>query len=125
MKFRKSMLSASIATALMFAAAAHAQDTAPQNQTTSGDQRQTQASSDQNNTQPGTETPQQLGTIQVVGVRAAQALSLETKKAANSQVEVVSAIDIGKLPAKNVADTIAQLPGVNIADAAGAEGGFD
>src|SRR6185437_16071786 len=51
--------------------------------------------------------------------------SLETKKAANSQVEVVSAIDIGKLPAKNVADTIAQLPGVNIADAAGAEGGFD
>jgi iron complex outermembrane receptor protein len=117
MKFRKSMLSASIATALMFAAAAQAQNASPQDQTPSDQQ---QAS------QPGTqETPQQLGTIQVVGVRAAQALSLETKKAANSQVEVVSAIDIGKLPAKNVADTIAQLPGVNIADAAGAEGGFD
>src|SRR5690348_10085010 len=116
MKFRKSMLSASIATALMFAAAAQAQNASPQDQTTS-DQQQT--------SQPGTkETPQQLGTIQVVGVRAAQALSIETKKAANSQVEVVSAIDIGKLPAKNVADTIAQLPGVNIADAAGAEGGF-
>ncbi|WHZ20657.1 MAG: N-acetylglucosamine-regulated TonB-dependent outer membrane receptor [Rhodanobacteraceae bacterium] len=121
MKLRKSMLSASIATALLFAAAAQAQ--APQ--TTSGNPQQTQASSDQN-AQPGTkETPQQLSTIQVVGVRAAQALSIETKKAANSQVEVVSAIDIGKLPAKNVADTIAQLPGVNIADAAGAEGGFD
>jgi len=118
------MLSASIATALMFAAGAHAQGAAPQNQTTSGDQQQAQAPSDQN--KPGTkETPQQLSTIQVVGVRAAQALSIETKKAANSQVEVVSAIDIGKLPAKNVADTIAQLPGVNIADAAGAEGGFD
>ncbi|MBN8737489.1 MAG: TonB-dependent receptor [Xanthomonadales bacterium] len=124
MKLRKSMLSASIATALMFAAGAHAQGAAPQNQTTSGDQQQAQAPSDQN--KPGTkETPQQLSTIQVVGVRAAQALSIETKKAANSQVEVVSAIDIGKLPAKNVADTIAQLPGVNIADAAGAEGGFD
>ena len=122
MKLRKSMLSASIATALMFAAAAQAQNASPQ--TTSTDQQQSQTS-DQN-TKPGTkETPQQLGTIQVVGVRAAQALSLETKKAANSQVEVVSAIDIGKLPAKNVADTIAQLPGVNIADAAGAEGGFD
>ena len=119
MKFRKSMLSASIATALMFAAAAQAQNASPQDQTPS-DQQQSQA------VQPGTkETPQQLGTIQVVGVRAAQALSIETKKAANSQVEVVSAIDIGKLPAKNVADTIAQLPGVNIADAAGAEGGFD
>jgi len=119
MKLRKSMLSASIATALMFAAAAQAQNASPQDQTTS-DQQQSQAS------QSGTkETPQQLGTIQVVGVRAAQALSLETKKASNSQVEVVSAIDIGKLPAKNVADTIAQLPGVNIADAAGAEGGFD
>lgn len=117
MKFRKSMLSASIATALMFAAAAQAQNASPQDQTPSDQQ---QAS------QPGTqETPQQLGTIQVVGVRAAQALSIETKRAANSQVEVVSAIDIGKLPAKNVADTIAQLPGVNIADAAGAEGGFD
>lgn len=124
MKLRKSMLSASIATALMLAAGAHAQGVAPQNQTTSGDQQQAQAPSDQN--KPGTkETPQQLSTIQVVGVRAAQALSIETKKAANSQVEVVSAIDIGKLPAKNVADTIAQLPGVNIADAAGAEGGFD
>jgi len=125
MKFRKSMLSASIATALMFAAAAQAQNASPQTQTTTTDQQQNQTSSDQN-TKPATKaTPQQLGTIQVVGVRAAQALSLETKKAANSQVEVVSAIDIGKLPAKNVADTIAQLPGVNIADAAGAEGGFD
>src|SRR5690348_4008194 len=119
MKFRKSMLSASIATALMFAAAAQAQNASPQDQTPS-DQQQSQTS------QPGTkETPQQLGTVQVVGVCAAQALSIETKKAANSQVEVVSAVDIGKLPAKNVADTIAQLPGVNIADAAGAEGGFD
>jgi iron complex outermembrane receptor protein len=120
MKFRKSMLSASIATALMFAAAAQAQNASPQ--TNPNDQ---QSQTDQR-TKPGTkETPQQLSTIQVVGIRAAQALSLETKKASNSQVEVVSAIDIGKLPAKNVADTIAQLPGVNIADAAGAEGGFD
>jgi iron complex outermembrane receptor protein len=120
MKFRKSMLSASIATALLFAAAAQAQGAAPQDQTTPNDQQQNQTPSDRSS-QPGTrENPQQLGTVQVVGVRAAQALSLETKKAADSQVEVVSAIDIGKLPAKNVADTIAQLPGVNIADAAGA-----
>ncbi|HEY9110182.1 MAG TPA: TonB-dependent receptor [Rhodanobacteraceae bacterium] len=125
MKLRKSMLSASIAAALMFATAAQAQNASPQNQTTATDQQQNQTSPAQNPRPGAEENPQRLGTIQVVGVRAAQALSLETKKAADSQVEVVSAIDIGKLPAKNVADTIAQLPGVNIADAAGAEGGFD
>ena len=122
MKFRKSMLSASIATALLFAAAAQAQNASPQNQTGSTDQ--SQAAKDKQAADQK-QTAQTLGTVQVVGVRAAQALSIETKKAANSQVEVVSAVDIGKLPAKNVADTIAQLPGVNIADAAGAEGGFD
>jgi len=124
MKFRKSMLSASIATALMFAAAAQAQNASPQNPTNSTDQQQSQAAKDKQAADQK-QTAQTLGTVQVVGVRAAQALSIETKKAANSQVEVVSATDIGKLPAKNVADTIAQLPGVNIADAAGAEGGFD
>ena len=122
MKFRKSMLSASIATALLFAAAAQAQNASPQNQTNGTDQ--SQAAKDKQAAQQK-ETAQTLGTVQVVGVRAAQALSIETKKAANSQIEVVSAVDIGKLPAKNVADTIAQLPGVNIADAAGSEGGFD
>ncbi|HET9818979.1 MAG TPA: TonB-dependent receptor [Rhodanobacteraceae bacterium] len=128
MKFRKSMLSASIAAALMFATAAQAQSASPQDQSTTNDQQQPQTATGQQAAPTQDEkqqTVQQLGTIQVVGVRAAQALSLETKKAADSQVEVVSAIDIGKLPAKNVADTIAQLPGVNIADAAGAEGGFD
>jgi iron complex outermembrane recepter protein len=134
MKCNKTMLSASIAAALLFTVSAQAQDTAPQNGATpSSDQQQPQTATGQQaqttaapGAKPGTkETPQQLGTIQVVGLRASQALSLETKRDANSHVEVVSAVDIGKLPAKNVADTIAQLPGVNIADAAGAEGGFD
>jgi len=120
MKFRKSMLSASIATALLFAAAAQAQNASPQGQSTANDQPQAGTGAQTDSTQKKKETVQQLQTIQVVGVRAAQALSLETKKAANSHVEVVSAVDIGKLPAKDVADTIAQLPGVNIADASAA-----
>jgi iron complex outermembrane recepter protein len=133
MKFHKTMLSASIAAALMLSVTAQAQDNAQQGQAvTSTNQQQPQTATqrqaqttNQNNKTGTKETPQELGTIQVVGIRAAQALSLETKRYSNSQVEVVSAVDIGKLPAKNVADTIAQLPGVNIADAAGAEGGFD
>jgi iron complex outermembrane receptor protein len=103
----------------LFAAAAQAQGASPQGQSSDADQQQAQAGKNKK------DTLQTLETVQVVGVRAAQALSLETKRAANSHVEVVSAVDIGKLPAKNIADTIAQLPGVNIADAAGAEGGFD
>ncbi|MGH8115568.1 MAG: TonB-dependent receptor plug domain-containing protein, partial [Rhodanobacteraceae bacterium] len=129
MKFRKSMLSASIAAALLITVAAQAQDTSSQGQTTTnGQQQKPQTATDQQadsaQIKKKKKTAQQLGTIQVVGVRAAQALSLETKKAAVSHVEVVSAVDIGQLPAQNVADTIAQLPGVNISDAAGAEGGF-
>jgi iron complex outermembrane receptor protein len=119
------MLSASIATALLFTAAAQAQTAPPQIPATNADQQQGQAGTDQANKADKKNEPKTLGTVEVIGIRNSQALSLETKKAANSQVEVVSAVDIGKLPAKNVADTIAQLPGVNIADAAGAEGGFD
>ncbi|HET7930636.1 MAG TPA: TonB-dependent receptor, partial [Rhodanobacteraceae bacterium] len=125
MTFRKSMLSASIAAALLFTAAAQAQNAPPQIPATNADQPQGQAATDQAKKSDKEQEPQTLGTVEVIGIRNSQALSLETKKAANSQVEVVSAVDIGKLPAKNIADTIAQLPGVNIADAAGAEGGFD
>lgn len=123
MKFRKSMLSASIATALLFTAAAQAQSAPPPIPATNADQ--SQATTDQAKNADKKQEPQTLGTVEVIGIRNSQALSLETKKASNSQVEVVSAVDIGKLPAKNVADTIAQLPGVNIADAASSEGGFD
>ncbi len=117
MKFRRTILASSIFAALCLSATAYAQDTT---QGTAQNDMATQT----NNTQKQKEVTE-LEAIKVVGVRAAQALSIETKKQANSHVEVVSAEDIGKLPAKDVADTIAQLPGVNIADAAGAEGGFD
>jgi iron complex outermembrane receptor protein len=115
MKFRKSMLSASIATALLFAATAQAQNAAPQDQT--GDQ-QGQATTQQ-------QKLQQLETVQVVGIRNAAALSLELQKAAVSNIDVVTAEDIGKLPAKNVADTLQAIPGVQLATGSAGEGGFD
>ena len=40
-------------------------------------------------------------------------------------MEVVTAEDIGKLPAKNVADTLQRLPGVNVGTSSAGEGGFD
>ncbi len=66
-----------------------------------------------------------LGTVVVVGIRDSEAESLALKKDAASHVEIITAEDIGKLPAKNVADTLQRLPGVNISSSSASEGGFD
>ena len=50
--------------------------------------------------------------------------SLNSKKNADAVVEVVTAEDVGKLPAKNVADTVQRLPGVNISSNSGGDGAF-
>ena len=113
MNHRKTLLAASIVAGLCLSVGAYAQDGTQTQQTT--------------NSQDGKakKNVTQLNAVTVTGIRNSEALSLDTKQDANSHIEVVSAVDIGKLPAEDVADTIAQLPGVNISDAAGAEGGFD
>jgi iron complex outermembrane receptor protein len=69
-------------------------------------------------TQPDTQV------VEVKGIRAAYASSLGAKKSADAIVEVVTAEDVGKLPAKNVADTMQRLPGVNISSNSGGDGAF-
>jgi len=112
MSHRKTLLAASIVAGLCLAGALHAQDA-----TQTGDTATT----------PRTDRDKvkQLGTITVTGIRNAETESLETKKAFDSHVEVVTAEDVGKLPAKNVADTLQRLPGVNISSSSASEGGFD
>lgn len=112
MKHRKTLLSASVFAALCFAGAAAAQDAgaAPNG----ADPQQ----NDSNDTR-------HLGTIEVHGIRGSTEASLQLKKSADSHISVVTAEDIGKLPAKNVADTLQRLPGVNISTQSGNEGGFD
>src|SRR5215813_233385 len=68
---------------------------------------------------------QKLPSVQVLGIRESLARSLETKRNADSVIEVITADEIGKLPDKNVADALQRLPGVTISSAAGGEGGFD
>ena len=63
--------------------------------------------------------------VTVVGVRAALEKSLQQKRDASSDVEVVTAEDVGKMPDRNVADALQRLPGINTASQAGGEGGFD
>ncbi|TMH97403.1 MAG: hypothetical protein E6H46_15025, partial [Betaproteobacteria bacterium] len=64
-------------------------------------------------------------TITVTGFRFSLERSLETKRNADSVVDVVTADDIGKLPDRNIADAVQRVPGVTISSAAGGEGGFD
>ena len=61
----------------------------------------------------------------VTGIRASLQQSLEVKRDANARLEVVTAEEVGKLPAHNVADTLRGLPGVNISSSSADEGGFD
>jgi TonB-dependent receptor len=120
MKVSKSMLSASIATALLFAAAAQAQSASPQDQATTNDAQPAPAAQAQATGQTqaaaanGQSEPQTLGTIEVVGFRASLMKSLQTKRAADATVDAVTADDIGKFPNTNVAEAMTLIPGVTI-----------
>ncbi len=68
---------------------------------------------------------QELETVVVTGIRASQEKSLNLKRRAETHVEVITAEDIGKMPDKNIADSLQRVPGVTISSAGASEGGFD
>lgn len=103
MNHRKSLLAVAVATGLALSMQAQAQDAAQQPAA------------------PATD----LDAVVVTGIRGSVEKSLDAKRDARSHVEVVTAEDIGKLPARNVADTLQRLPGVNISSSSANEGGFD
>ena len=71
------------------------------------------------------EEAKKIATVTVAGIRGALEQSLETKRDAKNHVEVITAEDIGKMPDKNVADSLMRLPGLNTSSASANEGGFD
>jgi iron complex outermembrane receptor protein len=68
---------------------------------------------------------EEVDEILVTGIRASLEQSLDVKRNTDARLEVVTAEDIGKLPARNVADALRGLPGVNISSSSADEGGFD
>src|SRR5687768_323469 len=68
---------------------------------------------------------EEIDEVLVTGIRASLQQSLDVKRNADARLEVVTAEDVGKLPAHNVADTLQRLPGVNISSSSADEGGFD
>ncbi|HEV6966659.1 TonB-dependent receptor [Roseateles sp.] len=57
---------------------------------------------------------QQLEAVVVTGIRASLEKSMTAKRNANTNVEVISAEDVGKMPDKNIADAISRVSGVNV-----------
>ncbi|NIA56535.1 TonB-dependent receptor [Massilia sp. TW-1] len=56
----------------------------------------------------------QIQTVEVTGIRASMAKSLAVKRDASANVEVITAEDVGKMPDKNLADSLQRLPGVAV-----------
>ena len=66
-----------------------------------------------------------LDAIEVRGIRSSLEKSLEGKRNEDSVVELITAEDVGKMPDKNVADSLARVPGVTTQSQSGGSGGFD
>lgn len=103
MTIRQKPLAAAVSLALlsMFPAAVMAQAAAP-------------AASSPAKAADKKEEKKEVETIVVTGLRASLERSIETKRDADTNVEVVSAEDIGKMPDKNIADALSRLTGVNV-----------
>ena len=136
MIYRKKILTASIAACLSLSAAAHAQDAA----SASGSAVQTPdgAGAAPTRTAPADaadnsaggkrkddKDTQELDTVIVTGIRESLKKSIDTKRVADIHEEVITAEDIGKMPDKNVADSLQRIAGVNTSSASANEGGFD
>ncbi|MFT4178435.1 MAG: TonB-dependent receptor [Thermomonas sp.] len=100
MKIRKNMLTLGIVAALGMTGTAVAQDagqSAPTKQ----------------------EEAKDLDKVVVTGIRGSLQKSLEAKREANAIVDAITAEDVGKFPATNVAEAITIIPGVTIDKAFG------
>jgi iron complex outermembrane recepter protein len=94
----RSLLSRSIALALSVPAAAYAQNAAPSSEAT------------------------EVDTVVVTGVRASLGRSVDLKRGAGTVQDSISAVELGKFPDDNVADSLGHITGVAISRTAGGEG---
>ena len=57
---------------------------------------------------------QSIEQVVVTGIRASLEKSLEVKRNSGANVEVITAEDVGKMPDKNIADSLQRLTGVAV-----------
>ena len=101
---RRNLLAAALLTALAQAAAAPAAaaDGGPNPSAEAADAT------------PASDTPAELGEIQVIGIRHSLAESMNLKRASTGVVDGVVAEDIGKFPDTNLAESLQRISGVSI-----------
>ena len=109
MNYRKSLLAASIIASLCVSGAVVAQDSTQSTPTTTN---QTTPANPQAAAKPTSAV--NLSAVTVTGIRASLQASLDTKRNADAIVDAITALDIGKFPATNVAEALAQIPGVTL-----------
>ncbi|MGC1547744.1 MAG: TonB-dependent receptor plug domain-containing protein, partial [Rhodanobacter sp.] len=109
MSHRKTLLAASIVAGLCLSVAVNAQDSTQT--TTTGTKSTTTGQTEQ---QAEEAKAKKLATVTVVGIRASLQASMDTKRNADAIVDAITATDIGKFPATNVAEALAQIPGVTL-----------
>jgi iron complex outermembrane receptor protein len=117
MKYCRSILAASIAASLYASAVVHAGEAVS---VAGADARPGVTTPDTSSapadaqTTPSNRDPDQLGTIVVTGIRESLKASLDRKRDADATIEAITAEDIGKFPATNVAEALEQIPGVTL-----------
>ncbi|MEP6485575.1 MAG: TonB-dependent receptor [Rudaea sp.] len=123
MNYPKKILTASIV-ACLISAGAHAQavyqPSAPEASNGTTPQPPLLAAADPQSGGATNQSAEELGTIEVIGIRESLKKSLQKKRDADAIIEAITAEDIGKFPATNVAEALAQIPGVTIDRALGA-----
>src|SRR5689334_4730617 len=72
--------------------------------------------------QQGKDAPEDMQTVIVSGVRASMSRSVEMKRGAGTVQDSISAVELGKFPDDNVADSLSHITGVAISRTAGGEG---
>ena len=132
MKAKRTPIASAVALALMSAmTAAHAQDAAAPAAAAASAPQPAQAASAPVATEKPAEAAapgknaQSLEAVVVTGIRGSLQQSLNRKRNADTVVDVITSEDIGKMPDKNVADSLQRVAGVSISSAGAGEGGFD
>jgi iron complex outermembrane receptor protein len=105
MTFRRTVLGLSILMGLNLVATAQAQDASASAQSTAGQGSTSQAQKEKAKT---------LQTITVTSYRGSLDKALNIKREAGAIVDAISAVDIGKFPDTNAAESLSHLPGITV-----------
>ncbi len=112
MPYRSKLVSASFVACLAASAGVQAQEAAQS--PTPAQQPQASKADEAAKAKKDNQQETQLQTVVVTGIRESLKKSLDKKRDADAIVEAITAEDIGKLPATNTAEALAQVPGVTL-----------